>query len=80
MSKDIKKLSSNEMRAIKDSRRDFLRAIFRYSTLGVLGTLGVVLTARKNSNNTECINVPSCNECRLFNNCFLPPAMRARNS
>lgn len=80
MSKDIKKLTSNEMCAIKDSRREFLRAIFRYSTLGVLGSLGVALTARNNSNDTECINAPSCNECKLFNNCFLPRATKARNS
>lgn len=64
----------------KQSRREFIRGLVRYLTLGGLVSMTGVLFARRKrrSTNDKCTNSEICRECRSFKNCSLPSALSAR--
>ncbi len=62
------------------SRRQLLAGVLRYATLGMLGTAGgfVVARRRKLGREGKCINRGVCRGCEVFEKCGLPQALSAK--
>lgn len=71
----------------KQSRRDFLRSLARYSILGILASTTGVLVARRRGWFEDClfpaekrVSLDICQGCRIMDNCDLPEALAAREN
>lgn len=64
------------------SRRNLIIGVFRYATLGLLGVVsGSVLVKRgKLVRDGECVNRGICRGCEVFENCYLPQALSAKEA
>ena len=64
----------------EQSRRQLLTAALRYATLGLLGTVGGSIFAkrRKLVREGKCINYGVCRGCEVLETCGLPPALSAK--
>lgn len=64
------------------SRREFLKSCARSVTAAMLGILGGGLLLRKHDKDWEdlCINASLCDGCRVFSDCYLPPAKAVRKT
>jgi len=62
------------------SRRDFVRASFRYPLLAVLAGVTCVLVTRRVQTPAlgECLKLRLCRECRIIQRCDRPPAVQFR--
>jgi hypothetical protein len=62
------------------SRRKLLLGVLRYATLGLLGTVGgsVIAKRRRLVREGKCINHGICRGCAVFEKCGLPRALSAR--
>jgi len=62
------------------SRRQLLAGVLRYATLGMLGTAGgfVVAKRRRLVREGKCINRGVCRGCKVFEKCGLPQALSAK--
>ncbi len=59
------------------SRREMFTAVFRYATLGTLGTIGGFVFAKRRRlvEDGICINNGICKGCGIFEHCSLPQAL-----
>ncbi len=71
----------------KQSRRNFLRSLARYSILGILASTTGVLVARRRGWFEDClfpaekrVSLDICQGCRILDNCDLPEALAAREN
>ena len=64
------------------SRRELFAGIFRYLTLGLLGTVGgsTVAKRRRLVREGKCINSGICRGCEAFEACSLPQALSANEN
>jgi hypothetical protein len=62
------------------SRRQLLAGVLRYATLGMLGTAGGFVVARRRRlvREGKCINSGICRGCEIFEKCDLPQALSAK--
>lgn len=60
-------------------RREFVRGLVRYLTLGALATLtGILYSRSRSASPGACINLEICTGCSAFRGCGLPPALSIR--
>ena len=64
------------------SRRQLLAGVLRYATLGLLGTVGGSVVAKRTRLGREgkCINRGVCRGCEVFEKCGLPQALSAKGT
>ena len=64
------------------NRREFLRGSLRNVSLAGVAALTALLVRRPSgrSGNARCVNRSICDECAVFANCRLPPALSTRRS
>lgn len=64
------------------NRRQLLAGTLRYMTLGLLGTVGgsVVAKRRRLVREGKCINSGICRGCEVFEDCSLPQALSAKEN
>jgi hypothetical protein len=62
------------------SRRQLLTGVLRYATLGLLGTAGgsVIAKRRRLVREGKCINRGICGGCAVFEKCGLPRALSTK--
>ena len=62
------------------SRRQLLAAALRYATLGLLGTAGASVIARRRRlvREGKCINDGVCRGCNVLGTCGLPQALSVK--
>lgn len=67
--------------ARKQSRREFIRGIARYSVLGIFAvTTGVLIKKRKSASaDEEGVNIRICQSCSFLRKCDQPSAVLARS-
>lgn len=77
----------HEERDEKQSRREFLRGLARYSILGILTSTTGVLIAKRRGWFGDClfpaekrVSLEICQGCRILDNCDLPEALTAREN
>jgi len=71
-------LNSEDSRCVHKAcgtRRGFIYGLTRGTFLMCLAIFGVWLTRKDES---ACLNVPLCRDCKKFNNCLLPRAEKER--
>ena len=71
----------------KQTRREFLRSLTRYSILGILASTTGVLIAKRRGWIGEClypeekrVSLEICQGCRILENCDLPDALAAKEN
>ena len=63
----------------KQSRREFIRGIARYSVLGIFAaTTGVLVKRRRSASVEEGVNIRICQSCTFLRKCDQPSAVLAR--
>jgi hypothetical protein len=64
----------------KQSRREFIRGIARYSALGIFAvTTGVLIKRRRSASvYEEAVNIRICQSCSFLRKCDQPSAVLAR--
>jgi len=62
------------------NRRQLLKGVLRYSTLGLLGAVGGSMAAKGQRlvREGKCINRGVCSDCEVFEKCGLPQALSAK--
>jgi len=64
----------------RGNRRQMLIGALRYGTLGLLGTVGgsVIAKRRRLVREGKCVNGGICRGCEIFKDCSLPQALSAK--
>jgi hypothetical protein len=72
----------NKSFAQLQNRRQMLIGALRYGTLGLLGTVGgsVIAKRRRLVREGKCINGGICRGCEIFKDCSLPQALSAKET
>jgi len=62
------------------SRRELLRCVLRYGTLGLIGAAagGTAVKRRRLYREGKCVNGGLCRDCRVFDGCGRPAALSAK--
>jgi hypothetical protein len=62
------------------SRRELMRCVLRYGTLGLIGAAagGTAVKRRRLYREGKCINDGLCRDCRVFDSCDRPAALSAK--
>ena len=64
------------------NRRQLFTSVLRYAALGVLGAVGGFAFTKKRrlAKRGICINREICRNCRIFEECGLPPALSIKTT
>jgi hypothetical protein len=60
------------------TRREFFRAVGRYSVATALAAFAALAAWRTNGAGRRCVNLGICGNCDQFTRCDLPPARNKR--